>query len=95
MDEINKAIARDLQRQAISRGKPMHWVVCSNPSDYPGKHTARPHSPTHGAANFVLVTETLDDLRALLPPGLSRVVPGQGEDPVILEFWLYDGKPPG
>lgn len=65
------------------------WTICANPSDFPGRYTARPHSTFSGRPlEFVLVADGLDAIRALLPPGLSCLARAPTDDPVILETWV-------
>jgi len=71
----------------IDEDKLAIWVVYQNPRDRPGKCIARKwlnDQPT----DEVLVAATLDELRAMLPPGLTRLGRRMEDDPVIVETWL-------
>lgn len=87
-DEImNRAMADDFQRMMAEGGQLLLWVVYENPKDYPGSFVARP-GVTGGMACAVLLADTLDELRADLPPGLTRLERDPTDDPVIVEVWL-------
>ncbi|SFM14286.1 hypothetical protein [Pelosinus propionicus] len=63
-------------------------VVYKNPSDYLGKYVARlwySDKPTE----FVIVRDTLADVRSAIPAGFFiRVAPSVDDDPVIVEMWI-------
>jgi hypothetical protein len=62
-------------------------VVYKNPSDYPDKYVARlwdSDKPTE----FVIIKDTLAEVRALIPAGFIRLAPSVGDDPVIVETWI-------
>ena len=68
------------------------WTVYQNPKDYPGQFVARRFviigmghvAPT----DDVVVGQTLDQVRTLLPPGLYRLERMPGDDAKIVEVWL-------
>ena len=63
------------------------WVIYNHPLDYPDGYVARKfigETPT----NDVKIGGFLDELRAQLPPGLTRFDRFPGDDPVIEETWL-------
>lgn len=69
------------------------WTVYKHPSDYPpGTWVAR-RSEAH-ANQIVLLTgdvrvaQSLEDLRAQLPQGLTHLARMAEEDPVIQEHWI-------
>jgi hypothetical protein len=67
------------------------WTVYRYPRDYPGKFVARKFlvtapDPTVTAEMFI--ADDLDEIRALLPPGLVRIARSPSDDPVIVETWL-------
>jgi hypothetical protein len=72
------------------------YVVYFNAKDYPGVYVAR--RQVCGAFNGVPTVKvdpeicawslSLDALRSLLPPGLHRIPPMPGDDPVVVEVWL-------
>jgi hypothetical protein len=63
------------------------WTVYDSPSDYPGQFVARLYARDRGT-NLALTAATLDQLRAMLPPGLSCIARSPDDDPVIVESWL-------
>lgn len=67
------------------------WTVYGpGTSDRPGVHVARMFvcRPEVLPTDQVLEAATLDELRDLLPPGLSRIERFPEDDPNILEVWL-------
>ena len=67
------------------------WTICKNPSDHPGKFTARRHEVFPGrssATQHLLVADSLEAIRALLPPGLYLIPREPNDDPVIVESWI-------
>lgn len=66
------------------------WTITANPSDVPGKHVARRHECRAGgvfATGDHRVADTLDEVRAMLPSGLTRFPSDLDDDPVIVESW--------
>lgn len=64
------------------------WTICQNPSDYPGLFTMRPHYIARKTIGPVLTAETLEGIRALLPPNVIRLPRAIEDDQVIVECWL-------
>lgn len=77
------------QSRAMVAGDLLIWTVCESPADHPGKFTARPHSSKAGApCDFVLIADSLEALRDMLPPELHRM-PRHATDPaVVVETWM-------
>ena len=83
--------AEDLHRRATNQGQLVMWIVTWNTSDYPQEAAARPHFIGPGTVNtqkFVLLADTLDELRQQLPSGLDKLDRAQNDDPVIIEIWI-------
>jgi hypothetical protein len=83
--------AADLQRQANEQDRLTIWTVTWNSRDYPNQATARPHlvgPGSHNVVTAVLLAESLDAVRELLPVGLTRMERMPEDDPVIVEVWL-------
>lgn len=83
--------ATELHQQAYQQDRLPIWAVTWNPTDYPNKAVARPHFVGHGtesAVTAVLVAESLDALRAMIPKDLNRLERAPTDDPVIVEVWL-------
>lgn len=69
------------------------WTIYDHPRDYPAHYVARRWELRRGDENphptdDVLLAEHLDELRRLLPPGLSRFPCVDRDDPCIVETWL-------
>jgi hypothetical protein len=67
------------------------WVVYRPVTrEYPGKWVARMHVtlPEPKPTRFVLVHDTLSDLREMLPVGLSLIDRDPADVPEIEEVWL-------
>jgi hypothetical protein len=58
--------------------------------EYPGKWVARMHVvlPEMKPTRFVMTHDTLEALRALLPPGLVKAAADPSDPPEIEETWL-------
>jgi hypothetical protein len=67
------------------------WIVYLPISqDYPGKWVARLHvlRPAPRPSRLVILDDTLSDLRAKLPRGLSCIERRNGDHYTIVEVWL-------
>jgi hypothetical protein len=67
------------------------WTVYRHPRDYPDKFVARMSlatSPEPTRTNEMFVADSLDEVRALLPPGLHCLQHLTEDDPVIIEIWV-------
>jgi hypothetical protein len=67
------------------------WTVYSpHTLEYPGVWVARMHLvlPRPRPTRFVFSHDTLEELRELLPPGLTRLDRDPGDPPQIVEVWL-------
>jgi hypothetical protein len=67
------------------------WTIYEHPKDYPGKWVMRAHDIAAGSTTpraDCIVADSLDEVRAVLPPGLTRLPPHPDDDPVIHETWL-------
>jgi hypothetical protein len=67
------------------------WTICDHPSDHPDGFTVRKHIVGRGVSGptqEMFVAPTLDEARALLPPGLMCVGREPDDDPVIVESWM-------
>lgn len=63
------------------------WTVYDSPEDYPGLYVARRFELDKPTSD-VLVSNSLDVLRALLPPFLHRIPRSAGDVPCIVETWI-------
>jgi len=67
------------------------WIVYDRPLDYPESFVARKTVVGVSAVTIsheMFTADTLDELRALLPPGLYRIHRFEQDDPKIVEVWL-------
>lgn len=84
--------AVELQQQAQQDGRLAIWTISWNPKDYPGKAAARPHllgeGGTHSIIMGVLLADSPDELREMLPEDLSKMPRNPMDDPVIVEVWM-------
>lgn len=67
------------------------WTVYWNPSDYPGKYVLRGWDvgfDQSGPRQECVVSDSLEEVRAALPPGLARLAPSEVDDRTIVEVWI-------
>jgi len=66
------------------------WTIYHKPDDYPDEFVARRWEILIDitATNDMFVADTLEELRALLPPGLVCLHRQPLDDPRIVEVWL-------
>lgn len=72
------------------RSTPM-WIVCFNPSDYPGRYTVRVHVVTGQFSvqdSNVFVCQTLEEAREHVPKGATLLARHPDDDSVIVETWI-------
>ena len=63
------------------------WIVFDSPTDFPGFYVARRFKMNQPTSD-VLTAATLEDLRALLPPGLIRLDRTEHDQPHLVEVWV-------
>ena len=64
------------------------WVVTANPKDFPGCFVARKWVGER-PSDEIIVSRKLNPLRRQLEErGLVKLMPMEGDDPVIVETWL-------
>jgi hypothetical protein len=73
-------------------GLPM-WTIYHSPKDFPGRYVARlwlvgGGSPEPKPTDRFVTSNSLDGVRAMLPPGLTCLQRSDDDDPVIVETWL-------
>jgi hypothetical protein len=68
------------------------WTVYDHPRDYPDSWVARrvDISRQRGVVmtSEMFLADSLEELRALLPPGLARIARSPMDDPKIAETWI-------
>ena len=87
---MTPAEAQTLQDDATARGTWLAWIVTATDLEHPGKHTARTHTADHHGGVYLpgaLIADTLDELRAMLPSGLTRHGRTSADPPGVVEVW--------
>lgn len=64
----------------------VRWIVYTRPA-FPGRFFARRWVNNQASAEVVTAAR-LDDLRAMLPPGLTCIPAGEGADEGAIETWV-------
>ncbi len=85
---INSEMARSLHADAARTHPLTGWIIMRDPPDYEGKFVAR--LATEKASPYVLVGETLAEVQAALPPGLTRSSHSAAHLPDVVEIWFAD-----
>jgi hypothetical protein len=63
------------------------WVVYEEPPAFPNQYVARRYRSYVETGEYV-VGDTLNDVRAKLPPGLMRLERSSQDDPMVRESWI-------
>lgn len=66
------------------------WIVYERPLDYPRHYVVRRHEIGHGwhrPTGDVLLADSLQNARRLIPVGLVRIPRSPEDDPTIVETW--------
>lgn len=63
------------------------WIIFEEPPDFPDQYVARLYRSYVDTGEYV-VGATLNEVRALLPPGLMRMERSSGDDPMVRESWI-------
>lgn len=97
-DPIDQPQAIELHWKAIQEGLLPIWTVYWSPTDMPDKAVARPMfigrtepgapESTMLVSRACLVADTVEAVRALLPPDLFRMPRTTEDEPQIVESWL-------
>lgn len=67
------------------------WVIYHDEKGYPGKYVLRPFRIKSGISfplAKMLVLDSLEEARDVIPPGLARIAPDPTDQPEIVESWL-------
>lgn len=67
------------------------WVIYDHPSDHPDSFVLRPQFTARGGVQvspLAWTADSIEALRAALPPGLVRMNRHPDDDPVIVEVWM-------
>jgi hypothetical protein len=78
--------AAEWHRDAIEAGDALIWTIFE---DHPDLFVARPFSARANApCDFTLTAPTIDDVRSMLPGGLTRLSGPIGDDLSVREVWI-------
>jgi len=87
---LTPAYAQFMHGYASSRDKWLTWILTAADVEHPGKHVARAHQADHQGGTVqpgALVADTLAELRAMLPAGLTRSDRTSALPPDVIESW--------
>jgi len=87
---LNPTDAQRLHDDAAAHGRWLVWIVTDADLEHPGKMVARAHEADHHGGTFLpgaLVANTLDEVRAMLPNGLTRLDRTSIVPPDVIETW--------
>lgn len=89
MDEAERDRLTRLHLEKRER-LPMWVIYGPTTSDHPGKWVCRMHLslPEPEVTGWVIIEDSLGEIRAALPYGLTCIGRMEGDDPVIHEVWL-------
>jgi hypothetical protein len=83
---IDPTMARALHADACRDHVLVAWVVLWDLPAYPERYAAR--LATNGTAPYLLLADTLDGIREMLPPGLVRSGRMPVDPPEVVEIWF-------
>ena len=87
---LTAADAQTMQEDALARGVWVVWFVTAADLEHPGKVTARTHTADHQGGVYLpgaLVADSLDELRTMLPAGLTQHDRTSLDPPDVIETW--------
>lgn len=87
MERNDKTLSAFQWEQIRAAAKVPLICVYENPADYPGKYVARLwdlQQPT----GFVVVADSLEEIRAAIPYGMVQLARLGKDDPAIVETWI-------
>jgi len=82
---VTPEIARQLHEEALRTRGMAVWIVMDDWVAYPGKLMAR--LATMQTTRYVLFADTLDGMRAALPPGMYRSDRTPADPAGLVELW--------
>ena len=83
---IDAVMARSIQADAAKAHVLFAWIILKDQDDYPGKVVAR--LATMHPTIYIMVADTLAEVQAMLPPGLSHAARDNADPPEVVEIWL-------
>lgn len=63
-------------------------AVYKSPTDYPGKYVARLWDIRNNPTQFIVVKDSIEEIRTAIPNQMTRLGPNSMDDPVIIETWI-------
>ncbi len=87
---MTPAYAQIMHADASARDKWLTWILTAADIEHPCKYVARAHRADHQGGTVqpgALVADTLDELRAMLPAGLTRSERTSALPPDVIETW--------
>lgn len=87
--EITAEVACEVQ--AAYRDALLIWTVTFGTRDFGDRYVARPHKTIRTGPQplpVYLAADTLHELQAKLPPGLTRMTRDPSDPAVVVESWL-------
>jgi hypothetical protein len=86
---ISQGDALKVQSDAAALDDVIIWTIYRRPTDYPRQYVARPHSVRQGSPFLVhLLANTLEEIRAMIPPHLAQFDRDPSDDIPIVEIWI-------
>ena len=85
-DVILKAFS-DVNLKSMVKVVPI-IVIYDKPKDYPSNFVARLWDINNKPTSYVVVADSLEEIRKLLPNNLTRIPRSEADDPVIIETYL-------
>jgi len=82
---VTPETARELHGEALRTRGMAVWIVMQDQPAYPGKLMAR--LATMETTPYVLLADTLDEMRAALPPGMYRSDRTPADPAGLVELW--------
>jgi hypothetical protein len=79
-------MARSLHADAVRTGPLAGWIITHDPLEHPSLFVAR--LVTSVASPYVLIGDTLAEIHAALPPGMTRSARQPVDLPDVLEIWF-------
>jgi precorrin-4 methylase len=83
---IDAAFAHEIQARARQTWPIVGWCVTADIAHQRGKYVARLLAGE--PSRYVLIADTLDELHASLPSGLTRLPGLPADQPAVVELWF-------
>lgn len=74
-EDVDRVLSSSEAQAIQDKARVLTWAITAGSPRYPRKFVARPHTTTHDGGRYlplVLVSDTLENLHARLPAGISR-----------------------